>query len=142
MTDKTHQPRLFGLLNQYVNQLNELRDLLGEEHSALKNRDITRLETCTKKKNSGLADLESLDKDIKELRETDSTNFSGLDDRIQSLLQECRLQNEINGAMIDISNQFSHRILEVILGGNSSEGIYDAGGRHSTALPAQTVTKI
>jgi len=142
MTVKTHQPRLFGLLNQYANQLNELRDLLDEEHSVLKNRDITRLETCTKKKNSSLADLESLDKEIKELRETDRTNFSGLDDRIQALLQECRLQNEINGAMIDISNQFSHRILEVILGGSSSGGIYDAGGRNSTELPAQTVAKI
>jgi len=137
-------------LNNYADKLEEFVNLLDQEHESVKTRDIATLEQCTKNKQDLLAQLEQFEAKRNQYasdpktKEFASTNIdvSKIENRIKALLVKCRELNEVNGAMIDISQQFSHRMLGIILGDTSVNTTYDAEGKSSSQLKAQSVARI
>lgn len=149
------QSDLHDILTGCATQLDKLVTLLQEEHEALTARDVTAVQACTVRKHELLAQLEILDQQRNKAsvlldNHNEAVNngvatkddFTELKQQIKTLLDKCRHQNDINGAIIDISTQFNKRILDVMLGGSSSESLYDSAGRKSRTNPYQSVAKI
>ena len=155
MIVEASQERFLDILNHYDQQLENLIKLLHEEHESLRTRDIACLEKCTKNKHKLLQQLETLESKRKQLNKQlldqikdGSTNdptsqeIIDLNNRIQLLLDNCRHQNEINGAIIEISRQFSQQLLGIMFGAPPSESIYNSAGQNATQFPGQSVARI
>ncbi|MFQ5661348.1 MAG: flagella synthesis protein FlgN [Gammaproteobacteria bacterium] len=156
MRSVTLQERLFDLLHQYADQLAGMISLLNEEYDCLCARDVPALERCTEKKNRLLAQLSSIERDRNAVSSqlsctiaekdnneaTTSGDFKVLNEKIRSLLENCRDLNEVNGAIIDISCQFSQRLLHTIIGDSADKATYDSSGRNPAQLLPQTVARI
>ncbi len=143
----------FELLNHYVHHLEELITTLEVEHDSLCNRDLDALEQCTVRKQDLLTQLATLKQESNTTPEHTASSGSDkpeaedmalneLKARIRSLLETCQHQNEINGAIIDVSSQFNQRMLEIILGVNGTDNTYDSDGKSSNQLSGHTVAKI
>lgn len=124
-------------LTSYSDRLEELLGLLREEHAALTGKDSAALEQCAEAKHLLLSELEKQSVGSDEMNTLDPV----LKERIKSLLEQCRQQNRVNGAMIDASRRFNDRMLQIMLGSTSGSFIYDAAGKNSARLPAQTITR-
>lgn len=155
MTYQDLQGNLHNILIGCATQIEKLAALLQDEHAALTARDVAAVEACTKRKHELLAHLEILDRQRNEASAlldnhneagnngvASDDDFTELKQQIKTLLDKCRHQNDINGAIIDISTQFSKRILEVMLGVASSESLYDSTGRNSKTSSYQSVARI
>lgn len=149
---QNYQTNLFKLLNAYSSQLEELIELLHEEHNILQLRDVVALEECTQRKQDMLETLANLgrEKDALEKEYEISTNegiennskLSALKTHIRQLLQKTKDQNDINGSIIDVSRQFGQQILDIMFGKSSENKTYDADGKDSRTTTGHTLAKI
>ena len=62
--------------------------------------------------------------------------------RIKTLIEGCNKQNQINGAIIDISNQFNQRMLNIMLGKGSTNNFYDPNGKSEPDITKNSVARI
>ena len=151
MINDESQGQLLEILNQYAGHLDTLVKLLEEENNYLRQRDITGIEKCTQNKQTLLEKLEYLEQERNRLCQFSNINIQDnsqdivlkdVNTRIKSLLDKCNHLNELNGAIIEISGQFSQRLLGIMFGETFSDNLYDANGKNSTQTPAQTLVRI
>lgn len=147
MTNNASVEHTIKNLEQYSDNLEDLILQLDEEHQALKDRDITTLEDSTQKKKEILQQLEAMDHENNITNRLlvdhpDNKNVLFAKDRIKGLINDCRRQNDINGAILDLSNKFNQRMLGILLGKNTDNKLYDAAGKNSSNNTTQSVARI
>ncbi len=154
MTFDSYKVKVIELLDKYSGQLEELIIILKEERETLHSRDIAALEICTTRKQQLLENIARTESErtivgrqLDELKLTKENlaknkEYQQLSERNNSLLEKCRKLNETNGAMIDISNQFNKRMLDIMFDTNGNHSIYDAEGKKPAQSSAQTVARI
>ena len=136
------QGRFIILLKQEIAALEELHVLLKNELLALKERDSDQVSLMAKQKNELLNKVGMLDKqrqlyieDDTHLIYTDnvfSENINILSNKIETCLDKCRHQNNINGGVIEMSMLFNKKILDIVCGNDEKDLVYSAEGKNST----------
>jgi len=138
MTPVQIQFRARQLLQNYVATLEDLAGVLQDENLALLDRNFSALELNTGRKEELLRLLADLDRDRDQMLSDTAVDpaqirnnepFAQLNRKILATAGACREQNEINGAIIEISSLFNQRLLELMLGKSGQERLYDAKGK-------------
>jgi flagellar biosynthesis/type III secretory pathway chaperone len=134
-------------MQSYLEQLNLLLNHLNEEYEALKSRDITALDECLKLKEKTITDLESFENENKSClkqanKEGASDELSFFRKKIKNVIDKCNKQNQVNGALIDISNQFNQRMIDIMLGKEKEADIYDTQGKGEAAYSSNSVVRV
>ncbi len=133
--------RFGALLKQEATTLEELYEVLMKELVALKDRDSDSVNTLSKEKESILDKLEKLDKERQlciesespENKSTISNEIDSLSSEIQICLDKCKQQNNINGGIIEMSQLFNEKMLDIICGNFEKQTTYSASGKNSKA---------
>lgn len=149
------QGRLIDLYNEERECLGSLHELLVHEVAHIRRRNTSEIDNCAKSKGQILEKLDNLDKERQVFLEslesgtgTQQTNIQesrkivSLKASIQSLLDECRHQNHINGSVIEISQLFNRQILDIIRGVPGDQTTYNATGKNQKLSPIQTIARI
>lgn len=136
------QGRFKNLLEQEAGLLQELNDLLLEETDALKARNIELLNGLVSGKNTILEKLGVLDKQRQLYIETEKpksiydegfeAQVMEINTNIQELLDQCKHQNKLNGSIIEISQMFNSKILDIVLGHSGENNTYSAEGKNQS----------
>lgn len=141
--------RLTVLLDRYSGKLESLVTALEEEHTSLNERNITSLQQSTAKKQDLLKDISGLEmernqlnKDFQLTPDNLPADIEKLNSRIRELIEKCKVMNETNGAVIELSSQFNYRILEIMLGSGEENQLYDSNGKNSAKLANNSVARI
>jgi flagella synthesis protein FlgN len=128
--------------------LRQFRDVLQEEHELLSERELDKLEDVVKRKQSILDEFQqSVNERMQTLQElgletTDSSDIrlivEGCADNapeiaeswenLQQLLDECKEQNTINGAIIEVSTNSLKVALSILSDRTANTELYDAKG--------------
>ena len=140
-----------GLLQGYAAKLRELVCVLEEEHQSLVEKNVEKLEGSTAKKQSLLQDIAVLEQERDALSRTMGRDpevlkvdqsLNRLNRQIKDLVDNCKYQNDLNGAIIEVSRQFNHRLLAILLGTEEKDHLYDATGKNSISAGNQSVARI
>ena len=145
------QTRAAGLLQSYAARLCDLAAILEAEHQSLVEKNLEKLEDSTVKKQTLLQDIAKLEQEREslisnmdlepEILKTDQSLIH-LNSHIKTLLDKVKLQNEVNGAIIEVSRQFNQRLLGILLGNGDKNSLYDARGKNSLCPGNQSVARI
>ncbi len=146
------QGRIVNLLEEEASLLKKLNELLLEETEALKAKDINLVDELTASKTSLLDQLGVMDKQRQLYLDTgnnapvyDQTfevKVSEMKTTIQGLLDECKHQNKINGSIIEISQMFNSKIMDIVLGHNSQDETYSAEGKNYTKNYQNSIARV
>lgn len=150
MTDRS---ALIQQLSQQLAQegtfLRQFHDVLLEEHSILSTRELDKLEDVVKHKQSILDEIQqAVNERMQTLQQLGMDNNEGSEVRrcidectgiipeigdswthLQSLLDECKEQNIINGAIIEISSESLKVALSILSDRTANTQLYDAKGK-------------
>jgi len=128
--------RLISILKQEETALEDLYGILIKELVALKERDTDSLNKLTEKKNAMLNNLGVIDKERQLFVETETNNvtftneITSLSNDIEECLNKCKKQNSINGGIIEMSQLFNEKILNIICGNSEEPTTYSATGKN------------
>jgi flagellar biosynthesis/type III secretory pathway chaperone len=149
------QGRFLSLLKQETSLLAELHDVLLKELDALKERNSDLITEISKEKTLmldklGMFDnqrqlyIESEEHDFEINHET--TSFSNevklLNNEIQESLNKCKQQNKINGGVIEISQLFNEKILDIYYGNADKQTTYSAEGRNRSNINQHSLARV
>ena len=136
------QGRFLALLKQEEAALDELHELLKKEMSALKAHNTELIDELINSKNSLLNKLGMLDKQRQLYVENEHNMLHGdntftnqinlLSEEIKSSLDKCKHQNKINGGIIEMSQLFNKKMLDIICGNSDQETTYSAEGKNNS----------
>lgn len=139
------QGRFISLLKQEETALEDLYGLLMKELVALKDRNTDLITELAEAKNSMLNKLGMLDKQrqlyveneehYNEIHGSNTTfvnEINNLSSDIQVSLDKCKQQNNINGGIIEISQLFNEKILDIIYGNFDKQTTYSAEGKNNS----------
>ena len=131
----------------YIENLKQLEVLLLEEFDTLKSRDVSALNDCMKNKEKIVSFLETYDKENAELLTKandirDDSSIVFIKKRIENLINSCNKQNQINGAVVDISSQFNQRMINIMIGKNTGNNFYDPNGKSESDFSKNSVARI
>lgn len=106
------------MIEQTLSQTNDEKikaflETLSEEFVALKNRDLDNITRLSESKAQLLAQLSDIDSLAQTQAETE-TEYKNWRQEFATQLKHCRMQNEINGKLIELS-LVSNRKLAVVL---------------------------
>ncbi len=142
-------------------QVHRMLNLLNNEAVLIKSKDIAGIETIASEKqtlstklNSWVSQQQNIlfrsenpnQRDVSEHSAEPNINFlldPNLADRwnhIKSLLTQCKLLNETNGACIELIKRHSQRSLEVLYNSGSAPQIYGPNGVTEASLPSRSLT--
>jgi flagellar biosynthesis/type III secretory pathway chaperone len=137
------QARFIALLKQETSVLDELHELLLKENTALKERDSQLITSLADEKNTRLNQLGMLDTqrqlyidDETHHQEiyVDETSYSlkirQLNNDIAEALKNCKHQNKVNGGIIELSQLFNTKILDIMNGDFDKQTTYSAEGKN------------
>lgn len=135
-TANTLSQQVASLLRREITCIRELLVLLEREQAALHARDIPTTEATAAEKNRLAAELEQCGHAREDLlRGEDAwSQLSGkadmatLWDEHQTLLQTARQRNRINGNIIDASQRYTQRAVDVLLNRRPADALYGAAG--------------
>lgn len=149
------QGRFLSLLKQETSLLNELHDVLIKELVALKERNTDLIAELSKEKTSMLDQLGMLDNQRQLYLENEKhhyeihdekTSFSSevklLHNEIQDYLKKCKQQNKINGGVIEISQLFNEKILDIFYGNTDKQTTYSAEGRNKSNIDQHSLARV
>ncbi len=149
------QGRFLSLLKQEISLLDELIDVLRKELVALKERNTDLIAELSEEKTSMLDKLGMLDnqrqlyfEDEKHHYEIhdEKTSFSNevklLNNEIQDYLKRCKQQNKINGGVIEISQLFNEKILDIFYGNTDKQTTYSAEGRNKSNIDQHSLARV
>ncbi len=132
-----NQGRLTSLLKQEASTLEDLYEVLMKELVALKDHNSDSVTTLSKEKDSMLNKLEQLDKErqlcVKDAKQESSTftnEINVLSSEIEICLDRCKQQNNINGGIIEMSQLFNEKMLDIICGNSDKQTTYSAAGKN------------
>ena len=148
-----------GLLNDGIVQAKELNELLDKEYQSLQQVDPEPLEHITLNKQQLLSELESLSK-VQDQFLTQlgySTDRKGIEScldqlgddsqlkqkwhALQSLLENCQKQNEINGRVIAVSRRQTTIALDLLYGLTTGSKTYGPTGESQTDRQSNSLGK-
>lgn len=139
------------LLDRQLQALDQVLELLGDEHDALLGRDVARLELVTGSKAEALARADELERRRLALAPTLSDmeryaqdpEISGRWDRLLDLTRQCRERNDANGRLIRRQQARVESALGLLRGENASgdRDLYgpDGGQRRGGRTPLASV---
>lgn len=126
---------LLHLLDQEVEQASFLLEALNEEHTALNERQSDRIEAAVKAKQERLANFERCEqqrkrwlqqagvaeqageiRDFLRKQESQPEELVALWDRLIATAGQCREQNRVNGALVEIHRRHVQRALDILRG--------------------------
>lgn len=134
------------LLNSWLQNYQELHDILNSEQLALEKRDFEQL-------NQTIIEKDLVVKNINQQVMTELTNESGqrvstlqqlkdfcvstpaLNEKWQNLvsvIEQCTLKNEVNARLITLLNSSTQRTFNLIKGFDPDNNIYNASGNRAT----------
>ena len=146
------QGRFLTLLKQEETILDELHELLQKEMNALKAHDTELIYELVNSKNSLLDKLGMLDKQRQLYVEnernllladntfTNQINF--LSEEIKSSLDKCKHQNKINGGIIEMSQLFNKKMLDIVCGNSDKEATYSAEGKNNSGNNQHSIAHV
>lgn len=149
------QGRFLSLLKQEISLLDELHTTLLKELVALKERNTDLISELSEAKTSMLNRLGMLDNQRQLYLENEShhyeihdeqTTFSSevklLNNEIQDYLKKCKQQNKINGGIIEISQLFNDKILDIFYGNADKQTTYSAEGRNNSSNNQHSLARV
>jgi len=149
------QGRFLSLLKQEISLLGELYDSLLKELVALKERNTDLIAKFSKEKTLMLDQLGMLDNqrqlflenennhyDIHDEKTTFSNEVKLLNIEIQDYLKKCKQQNKINGGVIEISQLFNDKILDIFYGNTDKQTTYSAEGRSKSIKDQHSLARV
>ena len=128
------EPLATALESDYVSHLNALVIILQREQDALKERNFDDVVNCTQEKEALFNKIAALETQRFELEKNaqgpEHYSFRrSFKNKTEQLIRKCNDLNILNGSLIEISRQFNHRLLSIILGGSlAGEETYNAEG--------------
>lgn len=149
------QGRFLSLLKQEISLLDELHDVLIKELVALKERNTDLITELSEEKTTMLDKLGMLDNQRQLYLENEKhhyeihdekTSFSNevklLNIEIQDYLKKCKQQNKINGGVIEISQLFNEKILDIFYGNTDKQTTYSAEGRNKSNVDQHSLARV
>ncbi len=149
------QGRFLSLLKQEISLLDELHDVLIKELVALKKRNTDLITELSEEKTTMLDKLGMLDNQRQLYLENEKhhyeihdekTSFSNevklLNIEIQDYLKKCKQQNKINGGVIEISQLFNEKILDIFYGNTDKQTTYSAEGRNKSNVDQHSLARV
>jgi flagellar biosynthesis protein FlgN len=140
-----NQGRLTSILQQEATTLEGLYELLMKELVALKERNSDSISELSEEKNSLIDTLEVLDKERQQLFNSDSNHtneINVLSNEIELCLGKCKKQNSINGGIIEMSQLFNEKMLDIICGNSEKETTYSATGKNNTKSSQHSLGRV
>jgi len=149
------QGRFLSLLKQEISLLSELHEILIKELAALKERNTDLITELSDIKTSMLDRLGMLDNqrqlyidnekhhyEIHDGKTSFSNDIKLLNNEIQDYLKKCKQQNKINGGVIEISQLFNDKILDIFYGKTDSHTTYSAEGRNKSNNDQHSLARV
>jgi flagellar biosynthesis protein FlgN len=144
------QGRFTSILKQEATALEDLYGLLMKELVALKDRNSESINELSVEKNTMLDKLEKLDRERQlcvnnETQENELTftnEINTLNSEIQTCLNKCKQQNSINGGIIEMSQLFNEKILDIICGNTDKQTTYSATGKNKYKNNQHTIARV
>jgi flagellar biosynthesis protein FlgN len=140
-----NQGRFTSLLKQEVTALQNLYGLLMKELVALKDRNLDSINELTEEKNMMLDKIEVLDRERQlyvEDNVTDTNEINTLSSEIKVCLDKCKQQNNINGGVIEMSQLFNEKILDIIYGNPDKQITYSATGKNNSINNQRSLARV
>ena len=116
--------------------LANLKQLLSDEYSALKDGDIENLEILLEQKDELLKNIEGISKRVEPslaaLRDEHSQDGDKLPESVKEIFENllnCQTQNRINGSSIEANRKFSSTLLDLLTARESEDPTYNAKGK-------------
>ena len=146
------QGRFLALLQQEESVLEDLHTLLKQEMDALKSRNTNLIHEILESKNVVLNRLGMLDKQ-RQLYIEDENNtlvndnsflnqINNMSSKIKSSLDKCKHQNKINGGIIEMSQLFNEKILDIMQGNNDKGKLYSAKGKSESNHSQHSIARV
>tara|TARA_R110002072_G_scaffold14582_6_gene60128 strand:- start:15395 stop:15856 length:462 start_codon:yes stop_codon:yes gene_type:complete len=149
------QGRFLTLLKQETSLLGDLHEALLKELAALKERNVDLISELSEVKTLILDRLGMLDNqrqlyleneehhyEIHDEKTTFSNEVKLLNNEIQDYLKKCKQQNKINGGVIEISQLFNEKILDIIYGNTDRQTTYSAEGRNKSNIDQHSLARV
>ncbi|GEM_PF-5542937 len=140
-----NQGRFTSLLEQEVTTLHDLHALLQEELLALKDRNLDSISKIAEEKNTVLDKLGTLDKERQRYAKNDladTDEIHTLSREIKVCLDKCKQQNNINGGVIEISQLFNEKILDIMSGNPDKQITYGATGKNNSTNNQHSLARV
>jgi len=145
-----NQGRLKLLLKQESTALEDLYGILMKELVALKEHNSDAINELAEEKNTMLNKLGILDKERQLCVEAEThennvtfTNEIGLlSNEIEICLDKCKHQNNINGGIIEMSQLFNEKMLDIICGNSEQLTTYSATGKNNTTSNQHSLARV
>ena len=146
------QEKFLALLKQQESALEDLHNLLTKEMHALKARDTDLLYELIKSKNELLNKVGMLDKQRQLYLEGEEKSLindsfyinqiNNLGEEIKIKLDKCKHQNKINGGIIEMSQLFNEKILNIMQGKTNTEITYSAEGKNKPGNTQHSLARV
>jgi len=135
-----NQGRLKSILKQEATALEDLYGLLMKELVALKEHNSESITALSEEKNVMLDKLQQLDEERQLCLSTDNSDtnltpaneINVLSNEIEVCLDKCKQQNSINGGIIEMSQLFNAKMLDIICGNSDKQSTYGITGKNET----------
>lgn len=101
-----------ALLQQQQKRLIALQEVLEQEFSALKHRQVTELAELANRKTVLLSQLTALDNQVR--HDVSNNEYQNWRESLHSLLRNCREKNEINGKLIEMNLVASRKLGSIL----------------------------
>ena len=132
------------MLQHQHKQLVQMNELLLCEREAFASREPVKVEAINKQKLAAIQELQDTDQQITnqyDAKDFESAEIEPIKIEIDNLLSELKMQNEVNGKILQ-GNQTSLNMLKEILIGskrNNSATTYNQSGKKSAALMSRPI---
>jgi flagellar biosynthesis protein FlgN len=145
-----NQGRYISLLKQEETALEDLYGLLMQELIALKERNSESISKLADEKNRMLNKLAEIDKERQLYIESEyphsevtfTNEISVLSSEIEVCLDKCKKQNSINGGIIEMSQLFNEKILDIICGNYGKQTTYAATGKNTSNNNQHSIARV
>lgn len=153
--------KLIPLLNEISSYLNQLLNALVNEHDALSNNNLPKIESIAQEKIILMEHLEDLDKERRSLLKSSGFDLNSTDldelfqnnsspraplmksawEQISKLTRACDRQNNINGIIIENNKRHTENALSILQGRQQTTELYSNKGTSIKMPKNQTLIR-
>jgi flagella synthesis protein FlgN len=153
----TAEQQLFTTLQSELKIARALDDCLQAERASLTDTDVEAIDEMTRKKQPLIVQLEQLGRQresllkstgfpagkagleafVANLPAAQSAVFNELMQQLREVARRCRMDNQINGGIVNVNRQYMLRALSVLRGRDQQPESYGPGGEYSSQVVRQ-----
>lgn len=153
----TAEQQLFTTLQSELKIAQTLDDCLQAERASLTDTDVEAIDEMTRKKQPLIVQLEQLGRQrenllkstgfpagkagleafVANLPASQSAVFNELMQQLREVARRCRMDNQINGGIVNVNRQYMLRALSVLRGRDQQPESYGPGGEYSSQVVRQ-----